>query len=259
MNKGELISRADANYFDCMRTMSAQMDGGEVRERGGLLIAATGLRVAMLNNAFVTRALADAPSLLGQAIEYFDSRSLPFLIRVRESVDEQSELAAEAIGLQHRDSVPGMVLYPLPDALPERLPLEIRRVDDMDSFVQYAETLAAGFGMPPKLGRAFAAPGLLALPGAEFYTAFVDGAPVATSALFMSNRVAGVYNVATLDGYRRRGIGEAITWHAVQQGMKADCQMGALQASEMGRPVYERMGFRVVCHYKTYIRPESLG
>ena len=259
MNEQEVLTFADANYFDSMRRLAAQMDRGEVRERGGILIAATGLPVAMLNNAFVTRPLADAATLVSEAVDFFDSRHLPFLVRVRESVDEQSERAAEAIGLQHRDLVPGMALHPLPDALPEHARLEIRRVVDMDSLVQYAEVLAAGFGMPPKLGRAFAAPGLLALPGVSFYTGFVDREPVATSALFMSNRVAGVYNVATLDAYRRRGFGQAMTWHAVEDGMEADCLIASLQASDMGRPVYERMGFRTVCKYKTYVRPEISG
>jgi hypothetical protein len=33
------------------------------------------------------------------------------------------------------------------------------------------------------------------------------------------------------------------------------CVMAALQASEMGRPVYERMGFRLVSPYRTFHRP----
>ena len=89
---------------------------------------------------------------------------------------------------------------------------------------------------------------------AQMYTGFLDGEPVATSALFMSNHVAGVYNVATQDAYRRRGLGAAMTWQAVHDGANAGCLLASLQASEMGRPVYERMGFRTVTSYKTYLR-----
>jgi ribosomal protein S18 acetylase RimI-like enzyme len=256
--QGEIVARADANYFDSMRAFAAQIDTGEVRERAGLLIVATGLPVAMLNIAFVTRPLADAATLLREATVYFDGRGLPFLVRVRESVHEESERAAQALGLEYRDSIPGMVLYPIPDAPPERSWLEVRRVNDMPSLVQYAGVLAGGFGMPPELGRAFASPGMLSLPDVSLYTGFVDGEPVATSALFMSSHVAGVYNVATLDAYRRRGLGAAMTWHAVLDGAAAGCAMASLQASEMGKPVYEGMGFRVVTGYKTYARPEGL-
>jgi GNAT superfamily N-acetyltransferase len=254
MNDAELLARADANYFDSMRIIAPAIDGGEVRERGGLLIAATGLPAAMLNMALVTRPLADAPALLSDAVAYFDNRGLPFLARVREGVDEDSERAAEALGLEYRDSVPGMVLHPLPAAPPDRARLEVRRVEDIPSLERYAEVLAKGFGMPPELGR-LAPPGLLAAPDVSLYTGFVDGEPVATSALIMTCRVAGVYNVATLEAYRRRGFGEAITWHAVLEGAAAGCRMASLQASEMGRPVYERMGFRLLAGYKTFVRP----
>jgi ribosomal protein S18 acetylase RimI-like enzyme len=255
MNEQEIVARADANYFESMRTFAAQIDTGEVRERASLLIVATGLPVAMLNMAFVTRPLSDAATLLSEAAAYFDGRRLPFLVRVRESVDKESERAAEAFGLAYRDSVPGMVLYPIPGTPPQRSHLDVRRVTDMPSLVQYADVLAAGFGMPPELGRAFVSPGMLSLTDVSLYTGFVDGEAVATSALFMNNHVAGVYNVATLDAYRRRGFGEAITWHAVQEGMQAGCQMASLQASEMGKPVYARMGFRHMIDYKTYLRP----
>lgn len=66
--------------------------------------------------------------------------------------------------------------------------------------------------------------------------------------------IAGVTFVGTRDAYRKRGLGEAITWHAVREGAKAGCTVAALQASEMGRPIYERMGFRTVAGYRTFVR-----
>ena len=53
---------------------------------------------------------------------------------------------------------------------------------------------------------------------------------------------------------RRRGIGEAITWHAVHVGAERGALIACLQASEMGAPVYERMGFRVTAQYLTFGR-----
>jgi predicted acetyltransferase len=84
----------------------------------------------------------------------------------------------------------------------------------------------------------------------------VDGEPVASSTLVYGGRVAGVHNVATLPEARRRGFGEALTWHAMARGASFGCDMAALQASQMGRPVYERMGFRLVSQYRTFQRPQ---
>jgi len=77
---------------------------------------------------------------------------------------------------------------------------------------------------------------------------------VAVSSVFVDGGVAGVYNVATLESHRRRGIGEAMTWRSVSRGRETGCVVATLQASELGKPVYERMGFRVVAPYKTFRR-----
>jgi GNAT superfamily N-acetyltransferase len=87
------------------------------------------------------------------------------------------------------------------------------------------------------------------------YVGYVDGQPVANSALVAAQRVAGVANIATLSSHRGRGIGEAMTAHVLKRGREFGCIMASLQASEMGKPVYERMGFRAVCKYRTFHRP----
>ena len=55
--------------------------------------------------------------------------------------------------------------------------------------------------------------------------------------------------MATLEARRGRGLGEAITWEAVKAGIAAGCELASLQASALGRPVYERMGFETPLHY----------
>jgi ribosomal protein S18 acetylase RimI-like enzyme len=254
MTEDEVVVRADANYFQSMRTLAPLLDGGETREWDGLLVAATGLPVPFLNIAFVTRPLRDPEGSLQTVIEYFDRRELPFVVRVRDGVDERTELIAEASGLPYQDAVPGMALSPLPPT--EAPALEIRTVSDPAALRQYARVLAGGFGMPAEMSLAFAAEAQLQVPDYLLYLGYLDGQPVATSALLMSHRVAGVYNVATLPEFRKRGIGEAMTWHALRDGLEAGCLLGSLQASEMGRPVYERMGFQLVAQYKTFVRPE---
>ncbi len=77
--------------------------------------------------------------------------------------------------------------------------------------------------------------------------------------LVVVHPVAGVYNIATLPAYRRRGLGEALTWHAVSRGAEAGCTIASLQTSEMGESIYTRMGFRRWASYPTYGRGEEAG
>lgn len=81
----------------------------------------------------------------------------------------------------------------------------------------------------------------------------VDGRAVATATASVSDGFVGVYVVATRPEARGRGYGESVTWAA------ALCRPelpSTLQASDMGRPLYERMGYRTVAEFTVWVRPE---
>lgn len=77
----------------------------------------------------------------------------------------------------------------------------------------------------------------------------VDGRAVTTATAFVGYGFVGVYAVATLAEARGRGYGEAVTWAATL--CRPDLP-ATLQASEMGRPVYERMGYRTVTTFTVW-------
>ena len=81
---------------------------------------------------------------------------------------------------------------------------------------------------------------------------FAAGEPVVSGLGWRTGRTAGVYSIATVPSARRRGYGAAMTARVVADGVAAGCDVAALQASEMGRPIYERLGFRTVVRYVTY-------
>jgi len=256
VDEREIIARADANYFEAMRAIIASNDGGDVRECDGVLILASGLPVAWFNIAFVTRPPHAHDAAIRGAINYFDAHKLPFLFRMREGVDPAFEQAAAGAGLPYSDTVPGLVLHPVPDPPAALAALDIRTVRDAQTLGDHVRVVADSFSMPLEMAQRFMTSRLLDIVDAELYVGYVDGAPVASSALVATHRTGGVYNVGCVASQRRKGYGEAMTWHAVRRGAEMGCLMSSLQASEMGRPVYERMGFRLVAPYRTYLRPE---
>ena len=151
------------------------------------------------------------------------------------------------------------MLSELPPAITMPDGLEVRAADGVQTLQHHVDVVTAAFGMPLAFAEQLLSPRLLRLPDLTLYVGYVDGEPVATSALVATHRVAGVYNVACLPSHRKRGYGEAMTWHAVRSGADIGCIMASLQASEMGRPVYERMGFRLVAPYRTFVRAEHRG
>jgi GNAT superfamily N-acetyltransferase len=75
----------------------------------------------------------------------------------------------------------------------------------------------------------------------------LDGRPVGTASLLLDAGIAGVYDVSTVPGARRRGIGTAMTVAALQLARAQRYEIAFLQPSAMGRRLYQRLGFRQCC------------
>jgi predicted GNAT family acetyltransferase len=73
----------------------------------------------------------------------------------------------------------------------------------------------------------------------------LQGKVVATAEVAIGrDAVGGLYNVATLLSYRRRGIGTAMTSEGIDEACRAGMVRLELQASPDGQRVYEQAGFR---------------
>ena len=83
----------------------------------------------------------------------------------------------------------------------------------------------------------------------------MDGRPVGSAGLSLAGGVAGVHNVATEPGLRRRGIGAAMTFAAMAVAGELGHRMVLLATTRLGRGVYERLGFRDVCVVRGYAAP----
>ncbi|MFB9831280.1 GNAT family N-acetyltransferase [Actinoallomurus acaciae] len=80
----------------------------------------------------------------------------------------------------------------------------------------------------------------------------VDGKTVGTSVVSLGADVAALYCIATDEAYRRRGVATALTLESLRVAREAGHDVATLQASSMGRPVYERIGFTTVSHYRLF-------
>ena len=163
------------------------------------------------------------------------------------------------IAASEATTTPGMVAFPIDrDAVagavaPSRLPrFEIRRVIDAVGIDDHRRVVTEGFGSHPSVAFGTTCMELLDRTECVVYVGYADGAPVVSGLGWRTGRTIGVYAIATIPTVRRRGYGAAMTAHVVTDGLAAGCDVAVLQASELGRPIYERLGFRVDVRYTAY-------
>ena len=81
------------------------------------------------------------------------------------------------------------------------------------------------------------------------------GVAVATAMLHMPYGVAGVYGIAVRRACRRQGLGALATLVTVRAGAERGATVAMLQATNDGFPVYERLGFRTICAFRSWQIP----
>jgi ribosomal protein S18 acetylase RimI-like enzyme len=79
------------------------------------------------------------------------------------------------------------------------------------------------------------------------------GEDVTTALAFDHAGDCGIYNVATLEGARRRGLATALTAHCLREGVRRGCSTASLQASPMAEGVYAAVGFRDLGRFLEYV------
>lgn len=82
------------------------------------------------------------------------------------------------------------------------------------------------------------------------------GEAVATSMAVVTGGIVGIFNVQVQPRARGRGFGTAMTAAAMNLGCERGATTAALQASEVGLPVYRKMGFAQRFRYLLLSRPE---
>ena len=253
----DTLSTFDCNYLDANRLFMASSDTGEYLERRSVAIASCGLPAQDLNWGFLKPPYDDLDATASAVRAYFENRKLPFLLTVRQP-ERRLGQKLEATGWHWKsDPTPGMTLA-VPDSTPPGpTSLQVIRVRNAEQLVAFREAAFRGFGLPVAVAHMFLNERLLALPQVRAYSGLVDGEVVATSMLVATGAVAGIYWVATIEAHRGRGYGEALTWAAVVGGRECGCTIASLQASKMGRRVYERMGFNHVYDYLHWLPPDN--
>lgn len=233
----------------------AEGAGVELHDHKELRWFVSGADDRHLNAVLVTRLGADAEERIGDLLAELRGRGVPFLWWVMPST-RPDDLGArlQARGLVAEEPWPGMTLEVDRLIEPEAVAgLEIRRVTDDDGYAAYERTFAPIMSPSPAftelLARASRRIGFGPDAPELHYVGYLDDEPVATVSLITAGGAAGIYNVATVERARGRGIAAAMTAAAVRAGAGRGLRVATLQASTMGRSVYERLGFVFTCDF----------
>lgn len=236
-----------ALYIHALGRITALGDGGAAERVGPWLCVDAGLGVSDFNIAVAVEAVANPVANLHEAMNWFAYRGLNCRVDLRASVDGPLLAAAMVEGFVFKYREPAMILHPLPASFPAHLPLELRRVESEDDVRAYCSVDRDEYH-DQEFQRAMVERAL-SMRGVSLHLGVSDGRAVARSMAIVQAELVAVHNVYVAQDFRKRGFGSALTAAAIEAGMRAGATGACLEATILGLPVYEAMGFRKIDDY----------
>lgn len=247
----------DANFVELIRWYASR-PGGEIVEGRDVTMCCTGLSFRSVNCAVAID--LDPPTAderIADVGRWFGERGLPWrwLVGPTSGPVDLGERLQRA-GYEPNIGSAGMALDLHGfQAEPPPAGVEIVTVDDLAGLAAWETLQRSALELDDTRARAWRDAHDRALSADEplrDWIALLDGVPVAAAALFVAAGVAGIYNVATVPEVRGRGIGRAVTAAALAEAVRRGEHTAVLGASELGYPVYRRLGFREVSRMRSY-------
>ena len=246
----DLVREADENFIASFRKLLAEhVPQGETQEAGSVFSFITGLPLSLFNGCVVTRKRRRQSWLPPwRGLRHATS---PFARGSPRNTRQGLADVPISYGLERDPSLyPGMVLHPITQVQPQRPGVEVVLISE-PRLDEHINVLEEG-GLSAESAHRLISPSFAADADVRLFVGRLDGRPVGTSIAIRSRDASGVYNVGTLPIARRRGVGSALTWAAVEAGRAWGYDTIVLQSSVMGLSMYSDMGFRTVAPYVAF-------
>lgn len=254
----DLLALAHQNLHEFAREMGRLSGGASVVEQGGMLFVAgpTEFPIGYSNAALRVDPGLPATDTFEAADAFFGERGRGYTLITHAETDADLAEVATARNQKPIMEQPFMTIeHPL-DELPGEAP-DLRTVTDLAAARDLVDVTVQAYtelGMPAEETRAlFAAPARLLEPQVHAVVAYLEGRPASTAMIIWTHRAAGVYWVGTAPDGRKRGLGERCTQAVTNAAFERGAEVVALEASPMGFPIYERMGYQTVGHTQWYL------
>jgi GNAT superfamily N-acetyltransferase len=214
---------------------------GRVEDVAGGRTVASAVPVAngYLNAAFRNDGAVPAATFLAAARTVFADVGTPWVVWVESTDDELLAAADAAGGVPDPTDTPAMVVA---EHLVPPSGIAVRPIGGADDRQTFARLCEDGYGIAG-LAWLLDSQGCFDAPGTTWAIAAEDGVDLGVGCGFDDGATGGIYYVATPAAHRGRGAAAAVTAWLTNRLLDAGATQVTLQASEAGRPVYERLGF----------------
>jgi GNAT superfamily N-acetyltransferase len=258
MDDNRWFQLAEENLMGHLRAMG-RCPGSVTRSRPGLeMFAFGGGDIPEFNLAYIRGKDIEAlDAALSECQSFYAGLRRRYLVNapnLEESILQRGWKEADAFKTMHID------LDAVADSYDPAPGIILRRVFGVDGMDDVTRVLCPAWGISkPCQEDVFRMMRGLDISAKGAFSAFVlylDGLPASSLLIFRQNEIAGVQLVSTLPSQRGKGLAQKLMLHALRSARQEGATHSVLEATKMGAPTYERIGFKASGWSRYLIPPE---
>jgi len=256
-SKEELIHAMDASLIESIVSEKGH-PGLELIEHDGLFIMNTRIHSPDMNGIFQGHNQSmNIVESVEYGIRFFKKRQIPYYWWVGKYRNPNLQNLLEDSGYEHVADLPVMVADLL--NLPNTIQLanihckQVQTQEEMEALIKIsANCIELSPGAELEYRSYCLHNDFTDTSKQEMYLAYWDGVPAASCMTFKTDEIITLYFIATLPGYRNRGLGRAITLYAMKKAVEQGYLVAGLQSTRMGLSLYESLGFTTISNEYIY-------
>jgi ribosomal protein S18 acetylase RimI-like enzyme len=258
----ELGLLTEENLYDFLSLLSQHAGSEMIRTPDLTFYSDSSIISPMFNGVIRAKLPPDrVDEIIRQTIDDFAARQRPLAFWWVGPSTQPADIGARLLAhglVEFEIDAPSMAvdLHALSESAAMPAGVTIDLVRDQSLAQEWGDTFNAIYETPQFAGQAWVdAVMRIGFDSAPFrlYLGRLHGQPVATNMLAFGAGVVSVLGVGTLPEARGQGIGTAITLRPYLDARAMGYHTGVLFATELGIPVYRRIGFREVGTISRYL------
>ncbi len=246
------------NLVETVRVFNRWQKNAYFIEGDGLICAAgtTDFPFGFSNDLVRVSPTVDPDLVLDRGLTFFKGLGRSFTLLINGKQDADLEDAAIRRGLVLYEDSPWMILNDKIAVIEERTDIRIeqaRTTGDIDIIRSINSRAYESLGLPSAQAEAlYGVPDRILSPDSLHFVAYLGESPVATVMILFTWDVACISWVGTVASARGKGVATHLVKTISNRGFEEGARLVHLQASTMGRPIYEKMGYQTFDRWKLY-------
>ncbi len=230
------------NFYDAMKIMSSNPSWA-ILEENNLLALKSPARIPLVNTVWGEPSVAN----IKKAKEFYLPKPFSWVL-----TPQQQDILLLNTGFKGPDLTYEMVINLNDYAAQKYDPaITIIEVKTKQQLFQWAQLVGETFELNTHDVIEFFKP-FIDVAGDVPFLALYNNEPAATSLVFCSGEIAGIYAMSTRAKFRRRGLGTAAVQACLDLAKSRNMKNAVLYASMIGKFLYEKIGFQTVQELNEY-------